>query len=173
VLASALCVKCGPTGPPRPSEGEGVGTLGRGTPQRLPRDSLCFFELFPVVAGRGTPRGVRGPPHRPASVNRGSSRQRAAGRPVRPPVSSPARLRPPLRLLRRHRRSVRPFGVEPGSAFFAVFTTSWSSRLRNGLHDFPPPNSIPNVATLQRLEGVAVDVLTSRTWFCRSSLRAV
>jgi hypothetical protein len=46
VLASALCVKCGPTGPPRPSEGEDVGTLGRGTPQRLPKDFLCFLNSF-------------------------------------------------------------------------------------------------------------------------------
>jgi hypothetical protein len=68
---------------------------------------------------------------------------------------------------------VRPLGVEPGSALFTglhdftVFTTTY------GLHDFPSPLFIPIVATLQRLEGVAVDVLTSRTWFCRSSLRAV
>jgi hypothetical protein len=75
------------------------------------------------------------------------------------------------------RRRARP---PPSST--TVFTTSSlrSSRLHDlvftatyGLHDFPPPFLIPIVATLQRLEGVAVDVLTSRTWFCRSSLRAV
>jgi hypothetical protein len=70
-----------------------------------------------------------------------------------------------------------PFGVELASALhlvfddglhdFTVFTTTY------GLHDFPSPLFIPIVATLQRLEGVAVGVLTSRTWFCRSSLRAV
>jgi hypothetical protein len=57
----------------------------------------------------------------------------------------------------------------------SVFTTSRrSSRLRYGLFTTSRLRFlIPNVATLQRLEGVAVDVLTSRTWFCRSSLRAV
>jgi hypothetical protein len=136
-----------------------------------------LFEHFPVVTGRGTPRGHRGPFHaEPASFAalRGYG---AAGRLLRPPVSSPARFHRLPRLLRRPRRSVRPFGVELASALrlvfddglhdFTVFTTTY------GLHDFPSPLSIPIVATLQRLEGVAVDVLTSRTWFCRSSLRAV
>jgi hypothetical protein len=102
-----------------------------------------LFEHFPVVTGRGTPRGHRGPFHaEPASFAalRGYG---AAGRLLRPPVSSPARFHRLPRLLRRPRRSVRPFGVEPsGSAFgvdglhdFTVFTTTY------GLHDFPSPLS--------------------------------
>jgi hypothetical protein len=66
-----------------------------------------------------------------------------------------------------------PFGVELASALHFVFTTSRSSRLRTVYTTSRLRFLIPIVATLQRLEGVAVDVLTSRTWFCRSSLRAV
>jgi hypothetical protein len=97
--------------------------------------TFCAFRTFPVVTGRGTPRGVRGPPHHaePASFAAPQG-YGAAGRLLRPPVSSPARFHRLPRLLRRPRRSVRPFGVEPGSALFTlvfVFTTSRrSSRLR-------------------------------------------
>jgi hypothetical protein len=101
-------------------------------------DFLCFSELFPVVTGRGTPRGVRGPPRyaEPASYAAPQG-YGAAGRSLRPLVSSPVRLRPLPRPLRRPCRSVRPLGVEPGSAFYIVFTTSRrSSRLHDGLHGF-------------------------------------
>jgi hypothetical protein len=113
-----------------------------------------FFEHFPVVTGRGTPRGHRGPFHAepasfaalqgygaagrslrppvssPARLHRPLRLRRRPRRLVRPPVSSPARLRRPSRLRRRPRRLLRPLGVEPGSALSPVFTTSRSSRLR-------------------------------------------
>jgi hypothetical protein len=201
-LWSAPYLTCGPSGPPRPSE---AAQDSPGSTFIFPSGfqglsaSRTHSELLPVVTGRGTPRGLRGPPHsRRASVLRGSSRLlrcvrsltaapgvesgaippsspslRRPRRLVRPPVSSPARFhRPspssttasPLSAALRRRAWLRPL---PGLHDFTVFTTTY------GLHDFPSPLFIPIVATLQRLEGVAVDVLTSRTWFCRSSLRAV
>jgi hypothetical protein len=132
-----------------------------------------LFELFPVVTGRGTPRGVRGPPHFAEPSSAAPQGYRAAGRlraapgvesGVTPPSSPSPTTASPLSAALWRRAKLRPLrGLHD---YLSVFTTSWSSRL-------PVSTFIPIVATLQRLEGVAVDVLTSRTWFCRSSLRAV
>jgi hypothetical protein len=113
--------------------------------------SRTHSELLPGVTGRGTPRGLRGPPHsaEPAS-NRGSSRlYGASGRLLRPPVSSPARFHRLPRLLRRPRRStVRPVAycgprcrVRRDSTVFPVFYDGLAAQCGPLASSLAPPSS--------------------------------
>jgi hypothetical protein len=165
-LWSAPYLTCGPSGPPRPSE---AAQDSPGSTFIFPSGfqglsaSRTHSELFPVVTGRGTPRGVRGPPQRRASVNRGSSRQRAAGRPVRPPVSSPARFHRLPRLydglaaLRCVRSLTAAPGVESGaippSSPSSTTASPLSAALRRRASLRPPPRLRRRSSRLHGLHG--------------------
>jgi hypothetical protein len=174
VLASALCVKCGPTGPPRPSEGEDVDPWVEVLPSGFQR-TFCAFpnffrssrvEVLPVASEVLRTSPSQRPP-RLLKATCGRSPRAAPGveSGAIPPSSPSSTTASPLSAALRRRAWLRLSST--GLHDFTVFTTTQrSTRL-------PASAFIPIVATLQRLEGVAVDVLTSRTWFCRSSLRAV
>jgi hypothetical protein len=134
-----------------------LGSLGRGTPQRLPKDFLCFSNFFRSSRVEVLPVATEvlrtSPSRRPPRLLKATVRPVATCGPRCRVRRDSTVLR---RLLRRPRRSVRP-GVESGrrasrsaaspllrssstgSALFPVFTTSY------GLHDFPSPLSFPSL----------------------------